>query len=144
MKFKNAVGQISSRDEGTEMMVKAAVALAYGDICTITGTTQDATSPYLVVTQSAADSIALVGICSEPGGIAAGGVGRMQTSGIADVNVASAAYGTPGAIIMTNGGGAGSGAAGGTIAAGKGVGIAVGDSSATVTQTKVYLQLSLR
>jgi hypothetical protein len=143
MQFKNIVGQKTTIDDGMTMNIIASGAINYGDIVTITGATEVAGQPYLVGKQSQADSIAILGVCCEPGGIATGGIGRIQIAGIADVNVASATYTTPGALIVTNGGGNGSGAAG-TPAAGKSVGLAIGDVSGTVTQTKVLIRLSDR
>jgi hypothetical protein len=143
MKFKTMVGQFKTTQHGLTMMIKASGALLYGDIVTMTGTTQDSTLGTLVGTKSAADSIALLGVVSELGGIADGALGEITVYGVADCNMASAAYTTPGAIVTTNGGGSGTGAIG-TPAAGKVVGWTIGDVTGTVTQTKVFVTLSPR
>lgn len=138
MKFKTMVGATLPQDLGITMMVKAAEALKYGDVVILLGTTQELTTPYMVVAKSAADSTTVVGVVCEPGGIASGGFGEIQVAGIAEVNVESAAY-TVGNRINTNGGGAGTGAAG-TAAAGKNIGIAL--EAGTVTQLTCYLLIN--
>ena len=143
MHFDVTTGQFNSNQDAINMNVVAGTALAYGDICTITGTTQVSTGALLVVARSAADSIAVVGVCQEPGGLVVGQIGRMTTYGIADCNMVSAGYTTPGALVTTNGGGNGTGAIG-TPAAGKVVGMTIGDVTGTVTQTKVFVMPNQR
>ena len=143
MKFKSMVGSFKTTMDGVVMMIKAQAAILYGDIVTMTGTTQDSTLGVLVGLQSSADSIALLGVCSELGGIASGAIGQITVWGVADCNMVSAGYTTPGAIVTTNGGGGGTGAIG-TAAAGKVVGYTIGDVTGTVTQTKVFVILGPR
>jgi hypothetical protein len=141
MKIKRIITDVSS-DHGTTMVVTngGTEDLAYGDIVTITGTIQDIIDhSHLVVRQSSPSSSAIIGVVCQKEGIAAGANGEVQMSGIADVNVVSAVYNTPGQLITIVGGGAGSGAVG-SFVPGKVVGWTVGDAGYdAVTQTRVYL-----